>query len=82
MIITDLSDRERRRFVTQLEQAAQLTGNVAAALATHEDGKAAMHFALMSSILPMVMVDLSDVFCGAIDVEIPSHPDTALKRDE
>lgn len=75
MIITDLSDRERRRFIAQLEQSAQLIQHTAAGLAAHEDGKAAMHFALMSSILPMVMVDLSDVFCGAVDVEIPSHPE-------
>jgi hypothetical protein len=51
MIITDLSDRERRRFIAQLEQPAQLIQQTAAGLAKHEDGKAAMHFALMSSIL-------------------------------
>lgn len=75
MIITDLSDRERRRFIAQLEQSAQLIQQTAAGLAAHEDGKAAMHFALMSQIFPLVMLDLSDVFCGAVDVEIPSHPE-------
>ena len=77
MIITDLSDRERKRFIAQLEQSAKLIQHTADGLAEHEDGKAAVHFAFMSSILPMVMMDLSDIFCGAIDVVIPSHPEVS-----
>lgn len=74
MIITNLSARERQRFITQMEHAATTFRNIAAALTEDDDAKAALHFAVVTATLPMAMLDLADAFASSVAVEIPDHP--------
>jgi hypothetical protein len=75
MIVTDMNDRERKKFAGLAEELARSADKLAAALRTEDDSDVLFHLA-MTGISGRFINDLSDIFKDAAGVQIPDSPST------
>jgi hypothetical protein len=75
-IVTDLSKRERDRYVRRMQDLAESCTRIASALASGDDQDALTALILVVTA-GSVINELCDVFVDAAHVTIPDHADGA-----
>lgn len=72
MIITDMSDRERKKLARQVRECIDLLNGLATALDNSDDGMAMARFALFT-ISCGCFTELSEIFVDATIAKIPDN---------
>jgi hypothetical protein len=76
MIVTDLNDRERRRYAEALNHMAASFQEAAKALRQGDDDKLAINIAIAALGLKM-FDELSRIVISAVQTNIPDQPPTS-----
>jgi hypothetical protein len=75
VIVTDLNDRERRKFAEQFDKAADAFKDFATALRDGNDDKAVVHL-VVASLVGHSVGELLDIFEKAVVASAPDYPPT------
>ena len=73
MIVTDLNDRERKRYATQLDSLATAATKAAEALRNGDDNGAVVQVAIVG-LTGRIINELVDVFMSAAEASVPDGP--------
>lgn len=73
MIVTDLNDRERKRYAKSATDMAKMASDLAEALTDADDAKAAVTAALLA-MSGTFLNELLGIFTSALPVNIPDVP--------
>jgi hypothetical protein len=74
LLITDMNDRERRKFAEKAEALAASAGKLAESLRTGDDTEVLLHLAI-TGVSGTFITELGDIFKAAVaGVNIPDSP--------
>lgn len=73
MLVTDMNDRERRKFASRADDLEVAAGKLAQALRGGDDTDVLLQLAL-TGVSGMFITDLGEIFQAALGVEIPDSP--------
>lgn len=75
-LVTDLNERERKRYATDCEQLSNVFKDLAGYIKSGDDLGAAILMVVLSTAGATTVNELLDVFKAAVPVNIPDHPPT------